>query len=989
MTDTFVPKHVWPIKVRSNLTQRTPYGYKTDPNDPTVFLPDYNLIQYMEEAMDQVDNGESYRSVADWLSTKLPKTISHEGVRSMWRRFRGKETDNPRVKQIRKRRRATMPKTKEGKEARRLTYQIMGAKKTLDAKQRRYEELQAKLRGTVDDVDGHSGGSSPDHVAPEIPDNVEVVFRPNPGPQEAFLAAPEQEVLYGGAAGGGKGVTLDTKVLTPVGWIEMQNLSVNDFVIDPDTGKQTKIVEKYDRGLQPTYKLTFADGASVVCDSEHLWKTWISGQGRKIDGVRVFGPASARVRSTKDIIDYYSGPHRTYRIPICNSITYSLDSILPLPPYTLGVLIGDGSLHKSITFFSTDKEIVDRVEKELGISLSCYSTMNKVGGAYALPSKPYKNIIKNLGLDNSYSYNKFIPSNYLYASLEDRVALLQGLMDTDGWIEQDGECYYTTISKQLKDDVKHLARSLGAFVTERQKFPKYQGGIGKLAYTLRIKVPDSSILFYLPRKKGIRRTTPPQSMGNGLVSIEDAGLNKTQCIVLDSDSQLFIVNDFIVTHNSYAMLADPMRYFDNKNFSGVLFRKTNDELRELISKSQGLYPKAFPGAKWQEQKSRWVFPSGAEMWLTYLDRDEDVERYQGQAFTWIGFDELGHWATPYAWNYMRSRLRSTDPTIPLSQRASANPGGLGGHWIKKMFIDPAVPGVAFDAKDLETGTVMVYPPNHAKAGQALFKRRFIPAKLSDNPYLTQDGVYEASLLSLPKHLREQLLYGNWDIMDGAAFPEFTQHDHVIEPFPIPSSWKKFRSADYGYTSFSAVHWFAIDPVYETLIVYRELYVTKHTGVDLALKILELEKNETIQYGVLDRSVWSERGQRGPSIAEEMIQTGCRWRPSDSSKGSRTAGKNRLHQLLKLRDCGTNENNEIIWKPGIQFFNACRQIISDLPTLPIHPAGVDDIDDRHSSDHTYDSIRYGIMTRPKAFSVFDFGGSQFGSGYKPADKRFGY
>ena len=118
-----------------------------------------------------------------------------------------------------------------------------------------------------------------------------------------------------------------------------------------------------------------------------------------------------------------------------------------------------------------------------------------------------------------------------------------------------------------------------------------------------------------------------------------------------------------------------MRYFHNKNFNGIILRRTNDELRELIWKSQEMYPKIYPGAKWQEKKSQWVFPSGAKLWMTYLERDEDVLRYQGLAFSYIAFDELTQYATPFAWNYMRSRLRTTDPELPLFQRATTNPGG--------------------------------------------------------------------------------------------------------------------------------------------------------------------------------------------------------------------------------------------------------------------------------------------------------------------------
>lgn len=432
---------------------------------------------------------------------------------------------------------------------------------------------------------------------------------------------------------------------------------------------------------------------------------------------------------------------------------------------------------------------------------------------------------------------------------------------------------------------------------------------------------------------------------------------------------------------SFALLADPMRYFNNSNFSGLILRRTNDELRELIWKSQELYPKIYPGSKWQEKKSQWVFPSGGKLWMTYLERDEDVLRYQGLSFSYIAFDELTQYATPFAWNYMRSRLRSTDPTLPLFQRATTNPGGRGHGWVKKMFVDPAPSNIKFAATDIDTANTLTFPQGHEKEGQPLFYRRFIPATLKDNPYLMRDGQYEANLLALPETQRRQLLEGDWDVADGAAFSEFKQSAHVCEPFDIPPDWRRFRSCDYGYSSYSAVHWFAIDPSYETLYVYRELYLSKNTGKDLAKAVLEAEHGDSIQYGILDSSCWHNRGQIGPSIAEEMISIGCRWRPSDRSAGARVAGKNRFHEVLKV--------DPVTETAGIIFFNTCRQIISDLPVIPSDPKGSDDIDPRHASDHTYDSVRYGIMSRPKAFSPFDMGKGVPIQRWQPSDTTFGY
>ena len=291
---------------------------------------------------------------------------------------------------------------------------------------------------------------------------------------------------------------------------------------------------------------------------------------------------------------------------------------------------------------------------------------------------------------------------------------------------------------------------------------------------------------------------------------------------------------------SYAMLADPLRYMGHPSFSGLLLRHTTEELRELIFKSKEMYPQIWKGIKWSERKMQWEAPSGARLWMSYLDRDDDVLRYQGLAFSWIGFDELTQWSTPYAWNYMRSRLRSTAHDLPVYMRATTNPGGPGHQWVKKMFIDPAPYGKQFNATDIESGNVLSYPKGHSKAGQALFKRRFIPARLSDNPYLSEQGDYEAMLLSLPEHQRKQLLEGDWDINEGAAFPEFNRRDHVIDPYEIPSNWTRFRACDYGYGSYTGVLWFAVVPGSEQLIVYRELYVSKVTATDLADMILEIE-----------------------------------------------------------------------------------------------------------------------------------------------------
>jgi hypothetical protein len=431
---------------------------------------------------------------------------------------------------------------------------------------------------------------------------------------------------------------------------------------------------------------------------------------------------------------------------------------------------------------------------------------------------------------------------------------------------------------------------------------------------------------------------------------------------------------------SYAMLADPLHGLNNPNFSGLLVRHTTEELRELIQKSQELYPKAIPGIKWSERKSQWTTPTGGRLWMSYLDKDMDVTRYQGQAFNWIGFDELTQWPTNYAWDYMRSRLRSaSSKELGLYMRGTTNPGGAGHAWVKKMFIDPSPAGQDFWATNIETGETITFPRGHSREGEPLFKRKFIPASLFDNPYLSESGDYEAMLLSLPEHQRKQLLEGNWDVNDGAAFPEFNRNIHVVEPYDIPDSWAKFRACDYGYGSFTGVLWFAVSPS-EQLVVYRELYCSKVTATDLADMIIDAEARDgTIRYGVLDSSLWHKRGDTGPSLAEQMNMKGCRWRPSDRSRGSRVAGKNEMHRRLQVDDY-TEE-------PRLVFFANCTNTIAQIPIIPLDKKNPEDVD-TNAEDHLYDALRYGIMTRPRS-SIWDYDPAKQNSGFQMSDPSFGY
>jgi len=410
---------------------------------------------------------------------------------------------------------------------------------------------------------------------------------------------------------------------------------------------------------------------------------------------------------------------------------------------------------------------------------------------------------------------------------------------------------------------------------------------------------------------------------------------------------------------SYAMLVDPLRFAHRAAHRALILRRSMPELRELIDKSRELYPKAFPGCRFREVEKIWTFPSGAKLEFGFLERDADVYRYQGQAYSWIGFDEITHLNTEFSWNYLASRLRTTDPDITPYMRCTANPGGAGATWVKKRYVNPS-------------------EPNESFTGQDGLTRRFIPARLEDNPYLAQDGRYEQMLKALPDVQRRQLLEGNWDITEGAAFTEFDVMEHVITPFELPIGWERVKGIDYGYASESACIWGAVDPTDGTLIIYRELYRKGLTGVDLAQMITSMELQDPYSVaGVLDTAAWNRTGTTGPTVGETLQRAGHKLRRADKN---RVQGKIQIHEYLRVQPSG---------RPKIQIFNSCPNLIRELQSIPLDKLNPEDVD-THAPDHAYDALRYLIMSRPRVNDIFSqFRNMRMEQAYTPVDAEFGY
>lgn len=190
---------------------------------------------------------------------------------------------------------------------------------------------------------------------------------------------------------------------------------------------------------------------------------------------------------------------------------------------------------------------------------------------------------------------------------------------------------------------------------------------------------------------------------------------------------------------------------DNAHHRAILFRRSFPELRDLIDRALEIYPMVVPGAKYNQTEKVWTFPSGAKVEFGYLQHDNDRLKYRGRAWNYIGFDELTLWPTNVCYLYLFSRCRSTDRSLPRYIRATTNPDGPGQKWVMERWgIQPEghATNIPVDIVDDEAGVITT------------MRRRFIPARLSDNPHLTGTG-YREALLQMDPEEREALLKGLW------------------------------------------------------------------------------------------------------------------------------------------------------------------------------------------------------------------------------------
>lgn len=373
-----------------------------------------------------------------------------------------------------------------------------------------------------------------------------------------------------GEPGVGKAQTLDSMILTPNGWSRMGDLLLGDSVITPD-GKESKITGIFPQGKKDIYEIEFKGGAKSKACLEHLWKVYgiPKGKSRK---------RSWSILSTEEIINKINNSKYKLKIPLVKSEInkFNKESNFFIDPYVLGAIIGDGDISDdgNIRITNVDDELINNISSIIEKSGYYLSKVNNFNGertpSYRIVSKDaftrtkynkgeryneYSKNILELGL-NKNSYEKFIPESYKNADLESKYRLIQGLIDTDGYVSKNGVINYYTTSEKLANDVTYLIRSIGGICnsSKKNKNFKYKGELkeGRDCYCLTIRYEDQKKLVGIERKKS-RLSDNYQyknNLKNEIVSVKYHSNEEAQCIMIDDPNHLYITDDFIVTHNT-------------------------------------------------------------------------------------------------------------------------------------------------------------------------------------------------------------------------------------------------------------------------------------------------------------------------------------------------------------------------------------------------------------------------------------------------------
>ena len=379
-----------------------------------------------------------------------------------------------------------------------------------------------------------------------------------------------------------------------------------------------------------------------------------------------------------------------------------------------------------------------------------------------------------------------------------------------------------------------------------------------------------------------------------------------------------------------------------------MFRQETPEFRDILNQATKMYLPL--DGKWNDRDRMWRFPNGGTIQMTYLRNMEDAFGHKGAAYSLLLWDEVTGWHDEEQYEFLQTRLRSTNPDLFCQSVATANPDGPGMWWVRERWkiMDPATPPETPFHAELDEGA-----PDDAEAS----KRVFIPALLEDNPHLNRDNQYRDALYAIKDPARRSAyIKGDWSVFVGQAYPEYDERFHVCpRPF-LPSNWPKWVALDWGSSTPYCLLYFAKDSIGH-IYVWREVY-----GADLKRKNMGLSRSATevakeewgqakergVRMMVVDPSIYNRTGHE-KTIADDWASAG--WALQRGNRDRRTRGE-------KIRDVLQTMCSD--GKPVLQIAEQCMNLRRTLPLLVMDEFRPELIKDG-GEDHAWDTLGYGLLS----------------------------
>lgn len=696
----------------------------------------------------------------------------------------------------------------------------------------------------------------------------QVIIRPHAGFQEKFVRTNVDVCFAGGVL---NPQPVDSLVATPYGFVRIGDLKAGDIICDTKGGTQ-RVNFVLDKGMQPCVEFTLSDGRKVESALSHHWLIK-ERHGKMLE------------LSSQEIIDYMDAEEKRrharkparvnrLRIPLCEPC-YFEDKYAKertIHPYVLGFLIGDGCISEKghsiyISVPKSDYHVVEYI-RSLGYDLVIDDKNDPECMHYAFRGGKIRGYLRDLGLSGKLSYNKFIPDAYKYAPVEDRIALLQGLFDSDGTCASlHSQTTFHSTSKQLVEDMQFIIRSIGGIANYHTR--KADEGLIKGKhyqfrenYMLCVRTRNDKDLFHFDRKKSIAKADSERrwKVMVSIVSYELIGEKHVACINVDDAEHKYLTDNFVITCNcgktagAVLMAAEPS--LDSK-FRAVFLRNNLGDLRSgggILDEFRSMYRGGVEVV--ESGDPRVVFPSGARIDVTHIadqNREKVRQRFKGRQYDLIYFDEM----TGFTWECFTEVCTRNRGTAGWTGKIRGTTNPERDHWLR-VFLDWYIGIDGFIREDREGVVRYFYMAGatvkdvvwgdtkeevyrqckadidrklakiNGKTGTATWENMiksftFYLGRMSENTSsIGNNSDYVGTVAMSGGANSEQLLEGNWnvsskDMIETAIPNDMARQVFLNDPATNGDRWITCDLADVGTDNFTAIAWDGFH-IYDMLVV---------------------------------------------------------------------------------------------------------------------------------------------------------------------------